>query len=58
LEYFISNRIWKIISQELNLEEQIKLNTLLEDINYMKNISFDQQIQVIINKFDQFFYGF
>jgi len=57
LEYFILNGIWKIISQNLNFEEQIKLNILLEDINQNNNLSFDQQIQFIINKFDQYFYG-
>jgi len=59
LEYFLSNRSWKIISQKLNFEEQqkLKLNSLLEDINNNQNISFDQQIQFIINQFDQFFHG-
>jgi hypothetical protein len=45
--------IWKIISTESNFEE---LNILLKDINYPMNLSFEEQIQLIIDKFDQYFY--
>lgn len=52
LEYRL---IWKIISTESNFEE---LNILLKDINYTMNLSFEEQIQLIIDKFDQYFYHF
>ncbi len=50
LEYHISNQLWTIKS---NLEEQ---KNLLKEINNTTNLSFDQQIELIIEIFDQYFH--
>jgi hypothetical protein len=57
LEYFLKNGIWKIIPDQFNLKEQDKLNILLDDLHINRNLSLDQQIQIIIQRFDQHFHG-
>lgn len=57
LKYYLSNRIWNIISLESHQREKEILNCLLDDLNYTNNLSLDQQIQIIIQRFDHHFYG-
>ena len=57
LEYYLLNRIWNIISLESHQREKEILSCLLDDLNYTNNLSLDQQIQIIIQRFDHHFYG-
>ncbi|CAF3030121.1 unnamed protein product [Rotaria sp. Silwood2] len=58
LEHYLSNRTWKINCQQSNYEQYKSLNILLEDLNNNQNIflSLDQQIQIIIQRFDHYFH--
>ncbi|CAF3462974.1 unnamed protein product, partial [Rotaria sp. Silwood2] len=58
LEYDLLNRTWRIYNQQSNSEQYQYLNILLEDLNYSQNISLDQQIQIIIKRFNNYFHGY
>jgi hypothetical protein len=53
LEFDIKNGLWKIIPLE-SYEEEKKLDLFFDDIQFF---TLDQQIQIIIKRFDQHFAG-
>ncbi|CAF1187521.1 unnamed protein product [Adineta steineri] len=55
LEYRLLNGYWKIISDQLNTKQEEELNNLLNNLNLNEYHLFPQQIDIIIQKFDQYF---
>ncbi|CAF4783978.1 unnamed protein product, partial [Rotaria sp. Silwood2] len=60
LEYYIENKIWKKIPFQSNQEQENILNSLFND-NYdirslFQSFTLDQQIQIIIKRYDKHFY--
>ncbi|CAF3738513.1 unnamed protein product [Rotaria sp. Silwood1] len=56
IEHYLSNQTWKINNQQSNYEKYQNLNILLEDLNYSRYVYLDQQIQIIIKRFDNYFH--
>jgi hypothetical protein len=54
LLYYLSDGIWKIIPQQYNKQEEQKLYILLD---HFDNLPFEQQVQLIIQRFDHYFQG-
>jgi hypothetical protein len=55
-EYNIKNDIWKIIPMEVYGEEEQILDSVLDHIRFLlQSLPLDQQIQMIIKTYDQYF---
>jgi hypothetical protein len=57
LEFYLSDGIWDIDAQQFNRKQQQILKILLDDMDNTTNMSLEQQIQIIIQRFDHHFYG-
>jgi len=56
LEYNITNGIWEIIPRESYGEEEQILDSVLDDIrSLLQALPLDQQIQIIIKRYDKYF---
>ena len=56
-EYSPFDGSWKTLSHQFDSNEQNKLQTFLDNLHLTKEISFDEQVHIIITNLDQYFHG-